>query len=64
MIRTFQIAYGIKVLKDPEEMTRSQLIEALYSVAEYGSAKLIESRSLHNVIVEALRENHPVEEPT
>ena len=48
--RNFELAYGVRVSKDPLDMTNTQLIDALYDVASFASSKLTEARTLQNIV--------------
>lgn len=48
--RQHEIAWGIRVAKDPTDMTRDDIEDALYSVAEYASRVLLENRALMKIV--------------
>lgn len=48
--RTFTLAYGVKLPRDPDTLTKAELVEELYSLADFASAKIIEARTLHRVL--------------
>lgn len=48
--RSFELAYGMRVAKDPLDMSNQELIDALYDIASFGSSKLIEARALSNIL--------------
>lgn len=56
--RLFELAWGVRCPKDPHDMTREELEDTIYSVADYASRKLSEVASLKSVIRNAITENH------
>lgn len=48
--RSFELAYGMRVAKDPLDMSNQELIDSLYDIASFGSSKLIEARALSNIL--------------
>lgn len=52
--RSFELAYGVRVSKDPLDMSNAQLIDALYDVAGFASARLTEARTLNRIISDRL----------
>lgn len=48
--RNFELAHGVRVSRDPLDMTNTQLIDALYDVAGFASAKLTEARTLRDIV--------------
>lgn len=56
--RQFELAWGIRVAKDPHDMTRPELEDALYSVADYASRRLAEAGTLKNILRNAISSNN------
>lgn len=52
--RSFELAYGMRVAKDPLDMSNQELIDSLYDIASFGSSKLIEARALKGLIADRL----------
>jgi hypothetical protein len=48
--RTFTLAYGVKLPRDPDTLNRDELMDELYSVAEFASSKIAENRALQNIL--------------
>jgi hypothetical protein len=48
--RTFTLAYGVKLSRDPDTLNRDELMDELYSVAEFASSKIAENRALQNIL--------------
>lgn len=48
--RTFTLAYGVKIPRDPESLTHEELIDELYSLAEFTSSKIIEARTMQSIL--------------
>lgn len=48
--RNFTLAWGIRVEKDPDTMTREEAVNALYDVAEFASRAIVEARMLKNIV--------------
>lgn len=48
--RTYTLAYGVKLPRDPDKLTREELLDELYNVAEFASAKLTEARTVQNIL--------------
>lgn len=48
--RAFELAHGVRISRDPETLSREELIDTLYQIAEYGSQQLISARTLRNLI--------------
>lgn len=56
--RMFELAWGVRCSKDPHDMTREELEDTLYGVADYASRKLSEVTSLKSVIRNAITNNN------
>ena len=52
--RQHEISWGIRVARDPADMTRAELEDALYSVADYASRRLSESMALKDIISKSI----------
>lgn len=52
--RQFELAWGIRVARDPADMTRAEIEDALYSVADYASRRLAEAGTLKRVLQAAI----------
>ena len=52
--RQFELAWGVHVAKDPQRMTREEIEDSLYSVAEFASRRLSEARTLRNILNDAI----------
>lgn len=52
--RVFELAWGIRVARDPADMTRAEIEDALYSVADYASRRLAEAGTLKRVLQAAI----------
>ena len=48
--RNYEIARYIRIAKNPDDMTRPELIEALEDLAEYASHRVTECHTLRNII--------------
>lgn len=52
--RQHELAWGIRIAKDPANMTPDETEDALYSVAEYASRVLLENRALTKIVRDAI----------
>lgn len=48
--RPYSLAYGVKLKRDPDTLDRDELLDELYSLAEFTSTKIIENRALQGII--------------
>ena len=53
--RNYEIARFIRVAKNPDDMTRPELIEALEDLAEYASHRVTECHTLRNIIKTSIK---------
>lgn len=53
--RQHEISWGVRVGKPPSDMTRDELEDALYSVADYASRRLSEVVSLKDIISQSMK---------
>lgn len=49
-LRTFTLAYGVKLTRDPDTLDRDEAIDELFTLAEFTSAKIAENRALQSII--------------
>lgn len=52
--RTHTLAWGVRTSKEPRDMTRNELEDALYDVAEFASRALQEARTLRRLVTDQL----------
>ncbi|SDS33250.1 hypothetical protein SAMN04489752_1480 [Brevibacterium siliguriense] len=52
--RQHEISWGVRVNKPPHDMTREELEDALYSVADYASRRLSECVALKDIISKSI----------
>lgn len=48
--RTHTLAYGVKLTRDVDKLTREELIDELYNLAEFTSSKIIEARTMQSIL--------------
>ena len=48
--RTYTLAYGVKLSRDPDTLGRDELVDELFSLAEFASSKIAENRALQNIL--------------
>ena len=56
--RPFTLAYGVRLKRDPEQLSRDDLLDELYSLAEFASTKIIENRALQSIIARSFDRSH------
>lgn len=52
--RQHEIAWGIRVSKDPADMNAEELENTIYSIADYASRVLLENRALLKIVRDAI----------
>lgn len=55
--RNYELARGVKIHKNPDKMTPTELLDALDNVAEFASRLLSEKLALERVMKSALHSN-------
>ena len=53
--RNYELAWGIHVAKPPRDMTREELEDAIFDVADYASRRLSESMALKDIISKSMK---------
>jgi len=53
--RQHEISWGVRVNKPPSDMTREEIEDALYSVADYASRRLSEAVALRDIISKSMK---------
>lgn len=56
--RSYEISRGIRVDKNPDEMSREALIEALEDLGDHASSLQIQLRAIRSVLQAALRRDN------
>lgn len=56
--RSYEISRGVRVDKNPDDMSRDELINAIDDLGEYASSVLIQMRALRSVLQAALRRDN------
>lgn len=52
--RQHEVAWGIRVPKDPATMNAEELEDTIYSIADYASRVLLENRALLKIVKDAI----------
>ena len=53
--RVYQIARGVRISADPDEMDRETLIRTIEDLADYASSLQIQLRAVRSVLKESLK---------
>lgn len=52
--RNHTLAWGVRVSRPPEDMTRTEIEDAIHDIAEFASRTIVENRMLKGLIADRL----------